>query len=168
MKKKIELHVNGKKHEIEADSRHTLLRVIREVLNLTGTKCGCERGECGSCTVLMDGNPVNSCLVLALEAEGSDIITIEGIAEDGELHDLQRNFIEHGAIQCGYCTPGMIVKAKGFLDSAKIINEEEVRKSISGNYCRCTGYEKIVKAILASAPRGNDYGPGLKTRKSSK
>jgi carbon-monoxide dehydrogenase small subunit len=104
----------------------------------------------------MDNKPVNSCLVFAFEAEGSDIITIEGIATEGELHDLQRNFIEYGAIQCGYCTPGMIIKAKGLLDSTMKISEEKVRKSISGNYCRCTGYEKIVKAILASAPKNRD------------
>ena len=148
----MELQINGKKYEIEADPRFTLLRLLREILHLTGTKCGCERGECGSCTVLMDGRPVNSCLVLALEAEGADIVTIEGIAKKGELHELQQNFIEHGAIQCGYCTPGVIMTAKGFLDSAKAVNEKDVRKSISGNYCRCTGYEKIVRAIMASAP----------------
>ena len=151
MRKKIELKVNGEAYELEVEPRATLVKVIREELGLTGTKSGCERGECGSCTVLMDGMPVNSCLVLAVEAEGSEICTIEGLARDGELDVLQRNFIERGAIQCGFCTPGMIMTAKALLDRNRRPSEEEVRRAIAGNFCRCTGYDKIVESILASA-----------------
>jgi carbon-monoxide dehydrogenase small subunit len=151
MRKRIELTVNGEPYELEVEPRTTLVKVIREQCGLTGTKSGCERGECGSCTVLMDGIPVNSCLVLAVEAEGSEILTIEGLAQDGTLHVLQRNFVEHGAIQCGFCTPGMIMMAKVLLDRNRRPSEEEVRRAIAGNFCRCTGYDKIVESILASA-----------------
>lgn len=129
----------------------TLLQVIREDLGLTGTKCGCERGECGSCTVLVNGLAINSCLMLAIEAEGKEILTIEGLAKNGQLHPLQEKFIELGAIQCGFCTPGMIMTAKALLDRNPKPTEEEVRREIAGNYCRCTGYDKIVEAILAAA-----------------
>ncbi len=151
MRKRIELTVNGEPYELEVEPRTTLVKVIREEFGLTGTKSGCERGECGSCTVLMDGIPVNSCLILAVEAEGSEILTIEGLAQDGRLHVLQRNFVEHGAIQCGFCTPGMIMMAKALLDRNRRPSEEEVRRAIAGNFCRCTGYDKIVESILASA-----------------
>lgn len=151
MKRRIELRINGEIYELEVEPRSTLLKVIREILGLTGTKCGCERGECGSCTVLMNGLPVNSCLVLAVEAEGSDILTIEGLSKDGTLHILQKNFVEYGAIQCGFCTPGMIMTAKALLDTNHRPTEEEVRQYIAGNFCRCTGYDKIVKSILSSA-----------------
>jgi carbon-monoxide dehydrogenase small subunit len=150
MRKRIELTVNGEPYELEVEPRTTLVKVIREEFGLTGTKSGCERGECGSCTVLMDGIPVNSCLILAVEAEGSEILTIEGLAQDGRLHVLQRNFVEHGAIQCGFCTPGMIMMAKALLDRNRRPSEEEVRRAIAGNFCRCTGYDKIVESILAS------------------
>ena len=152
MKAKIQLRVNGEEYELEVEPRSTLLKVIREDLGLTGTKAGCETGDCGSCTVLMDGLPVNSCLVLAVEADGSDIITIEGLSRDeAELHFLQKNFVQHGAIQCGFCTPGMIMMAKALLDMNPRPTEEEVRAAVAGNYCRCTGYNQIVKAILAAS-----------------
>jgi carbon-monoxide dehydrogenase small subunit len=150
MRKRIELKLNGETYELEVEPRTTLVKVIREELGFTGTKCGCERGECGSCTVLMDGIPVNSCLVLAVEAEGAEILTIEGLAHDGALHVLQRNFVEYGAIQCGFCTPGMIMTAKALLDRNPRPSEDEVRRAIAGNFCRCTGYDKIVESILAS------------------
>lgn len=149
MKKKIELKVNGEWIELEVEARRTLLQVIREDLSLTGTKAGCEKGECGSCTVIMNGLPVNSCLILAVDAEGSEIVTIEGISKDGKLHPLQKQFIEQGAIQCGFCTPGMIVTAKALLDRNPNPTENEVRKAIAGNFCRCTGYDRIVKSVLA-------------------
>lgn len=150
MKRRIELKVNQEIYELEVEPRSTLVKVIRENLGLTGTKCGCERGECGSCTILLDGLPVNSCLILAVEAEGSEILTIEGLARDERLHVLQKNFVEHGAIQCGFCTPGMIMTAKGLLDMNPRATEEEVRQAIAGNFCRCTGYAQIVKSILLS------------------
>jgi carbon-monoxide dehydrogenase small subunit len=152
VKKRIELTVNGEKHQLEVDPRETLIKVIREDLALTGTKSGCEMGDCGSCTVLMDGLPVNSCLVLALEADGSEIITIEGLGEgEKSLHPLQKSFIENGAIQCGFCTPGMIMTAKALLDANPNPTESDVRTSIAGNYCRCTGYDQIVKSILSAS-----------------
>lgn len=154
MKREIRLIVNGKTYEIEVEPTSTLLQVIRENLELTGTKGGCERGECGACTVLLNGAAVNSCLFPAMEADGKDILTIEGLAVNGQLHILQEKFIELGAIQCGYCTPGMILTAKALLDRNPHPTEAEVRREIAGNYCRCTGYEKIVEAVLASAKQG--------------
>ncbi len=151
MKKKIKLLANGKTYEVEVEPTTTLLQVIRGDLGLTGTKSGCERGECGACTVLLGGVAVNSCLFPAMEAEGKDILTIEGLAVNGQLHVLQEKFIELGAIQCGYCTPGMILTAKALLDRNPNPTEAEVRREIAGNYCRCTGYEKIVEAVLAAA-----------------
>jgi carbon-monoxide dehydrogenase small subunit len=151
LKKEIQLIVNGKTYEIEIEPTSTLLQVIREDLGLTGTKSGCERGECGACTVLLDGAAVNSCLFPAMEADGKAILTIEGLAFNGRLHALQEKFIELGAIQCGFCTPGMILTAKALLDRNPNPTEAEVRREIAGNFCRCTGYEKIVEAILAAA-----------------
>jgi carbon-monoxide dehydrogenase small subunit len=152
MKVMIQLNVNGILYKCEvADPAKTLLQVIREDLGLTGTKSGCERGECGACTVLVDGLAMNSCLMPAIEAEGKEILTIEGLAQSGQLHPLQERFIELGAIQCGFCTPGMIMTAKALLDRNPKPTEEEVRREIAGNYCRCTGYDKIVEAILAAA-----------------
>jgi aerobic-type carbon monoxide dehydrogenase small subunit (CoxS/CutS family) len=151
LKREIRLIVNGKTYEIEVEPASTLLEVIREYLGLTGTKSGCERGECGACTVLLDGVAVNSCLFPAMEAEDKDILTIEGLAINGQLHVLQEKFIELGAIQCGYCTPGMILTVKALLDRNPNPTEAEVRREIAGNYCRCTGYEKIVEAVLAAA-----------------
>jgi carbon-monoxide dehydrogenase small subunit len=152
MKVMIQLSVNGILYKCEvADPTRTLLQVIREDLGLTGTKSGCERGECGACTVLVDGLAINSCLMPAIEAEGKEILTIEGLARDGQLHPLQEKFIELGAIQCGFCSPGMIMTAKTLLERNPKPTEEEVRREIAGNYCRCTGYDKIVEAILSAA-----------------
>jgi len=152
MKVMIQLSVNGILYKCEvADPTRTLLQVIREDLGLTGTKSGCERGECGACTVLVDGLAINSCLMPAIEAEGKEILTIEGLARDGQLHPLQEKFIELGAIQCGFCTPGMIMTAKTLLERNPKPTEEEIRREIAGNYCRCTGYDKIVEAILSAA-----------------
>jgi carbon-monoxide dehydrogenase small subunit len=129
----------------------TLVEVLREELELTGTKMGCGEGACGMCTVLIDGRPVRSCLTLAVEAQGRDIVTIEGLAEGGELHTVQEAFIEHGAIQCGFCSPAMILTSKALLDENPHPTEDEVRQAISGVVCRCTGYAKIVEAVLAAA-----------------
>lgn len=149
MKILIALKVNGEPYEIAVDPRWTLLEVLRIDLELTGTKDGCDVGECGSCTVLMDGKPVLACLVLAVDARDRDILTIEGLKVAGELHPLQKAFVEHGAVQCGYCTPGMIMSAKPLLDKIPQPSEEQVKAAIAGNLCRCTGYNKIVEAIMA-------------------
>ena len=151
MKHSIKFTVNNEPYEIEVDANRTLLEVLRDNLELTGTKRGCDEGNCGACTVLMDGKPVASCLVLALDAQGKDITTIEGLATGSKLHSLQEAFIKYGAIQCGFCTPGMILSAKALLDNNTKPTETEVRKAIEGNLCRCTGYVKIVEAILAAA-----------------
>jgi carbon-monoxide dehydrogenase small subunit len=149
MNKQITLKVNGESYELLVEPRKILLDVIREDLCLTGTKRGCDTGDCGACTILMNGMPVNSCLVLAVDAQDKDILTIEGIAQNGRLHPIQEAFINHGAVQCGFCTPGMILSVKAFLDNNPRPTELEVRKAIAGNLCRCTGYDKIVKAVLA-------------------
>ena len=149
MKKTIHITVNHKPLEFEAEPNRTLLEVIRETLCLTGTKAGCLVGDCGACTVLVDGKPVNSCLMLAVQAHGKQITTIEGVETLQGLHPLQAAFVDKGAIQCGYCTPGMILSAKGLLDRNPGADEAEIRKAISGNLCRCTGYQKIVEAILS-------------------
>ena len=150
--------VNGRRYKLSVDPLRTLLEVLREDLGFTGVKVGCEKGECGACTVLLNGKPVNSCLILAVEADGSSILTIEGLSKDGVLHPLQEAFIKHGAVQCGYCTPGMILSAKVLLDENPNPSELDVREAISGNLCRCTGYAKIVKAILDAAKRGWRHG----------
>jgi carbon-monoxide dehydrogenase small subunit len=149
LKRKIELLVNGEPYDIEVDVHRTLLEVLRENVGLTGTKKGCDEGNCGACTVLMNGKPVTSCLVLAIEAHGKEIVTIEGLAVDGKLHPVQEAFVQHGAIQCGFCTPGMVLTAKALIDNNPKPSEEEVRKAIEGNICRCTGYVKIVEAIMS-------------------
>jgi len=151
MKKMMRFNINGLPYESEIDVRRTLLEVLRETFGLMGTKKGCNEGECGACTVLVDGRPVLSCLTLAVEAQGKRITTVEGLARDGELDPLQESFIEHGALQCGFCTPGMLMAARGLLIENPHPDEEEVRRAIAGNLCRCTGYDKIVKAILAAA-----------------
>lgn len=156
MKELIELKVNGETYQVSIHPWRTLLEVLREDLNLTGTKQGCGRGDCGSCTVIMDDKLVNSCLILAIEAQGKDILTIEGVAQDGQLHPIQQAFIEHGAIQCGFCTPGMILSAKALLDKNPQPSEAEARQAISGNLCRCTGYSKIIEAILATQKTGGE------------
>jgi carbon-monoxide dehydrogenase small subunit len=149
VKKKIDVSVNGESHRLRVEPRRTLLHVIRYDLGLTGTKAGCEKGECGSCTVIVNGRPINSCLLFAVEADGSEILTIEGVAKGTELHPLQKSFIQNGAIQCGFCTPGIILVAKALLDENPEPTENEIRHAIAGNFCRCTGYDKIVKAIMA-------------------
>lgn len=149
MKKLIDLRVNGESYEIAVAPHRTLLEVLRGDLNLMGTKEACDMGACGACTVLLDGNPVLSCLILAIEVKDRDIFTIEGLAQNGKLDPLQKAFIDHGAIQCGYCTPGMILSAKALLERNPHPTEDEVKEGISGNLCRCTGYTKIVEAILS-------------------
>ena len=157
----IELNVNGDIHEITIESQKTLSEVLRGTLGLTGAKEGCSGlGECGTCTVIIDGKAVMSCLVLAVSAVGKEIITIEGLSAEDGLHPLQKAFVEHGAIQCGYCTPGMIMSAKALLDGNPRPTEREIRKGISGNLCRCTGYAKIVEAIRATA---EEYPPSSAT-----
>ena len=151
MKVRTTLNVNGKDYEVEVRPLDTLLRVIRDVIGLTGTKEGCGDGDCGACTVIMDGRAVNSCLIPALEAKGKKITTIEGIAEDGRLHPLQRAFIERGGVQCGFCTPGMILSAKVLLDRNPRPTDEEIKLALAGNLCRCTGYVKIFEAVKAAA-----------------
>lgn len=154
MKRLIQLRVNGELHEVAVHPHWTLLEVLREELDLTGAKKGCDAGDCGGCTVILDGKPVVSCLTLAVEADGRDILTIEGLAQNGQLHPIQNAFVEHGAIQCGFCTPGMIMSAKALLDENPKPTEEEVKQAIAGNLCRCTGYAKIVEAILAASEGG--------------
>ena len=143
--------LNGKPHALHVQPWRTLLEVIREDLNLTGTKEGCGQGECGSCTVIMGGKTVNSCLVPALEADNQEIITIEGLADGDDLHPIQEAFVSHSGMQCGFCTPGMIMSAKALLDNTPNPSEEEIREGIAGNFCRCTGYTKIIESISAAA-----------------
>ena len=147
MKATVSFILNGEKQVVEVEPSRTLLDVIRKDLGLTGTKKGCGDGDCGGCTVLIDGLPYNSCLVLIPKVEGKEITTIEGLAENGQLHPIQDSFIKKGAIQCGFCTPGMIMSAKYILDANPKPTEAEIRQGISGNLCRCTGYQKIVEAI---------------------
>jgi len=151
MKRIVQFTVNGESVEVAVTPNRTLIQVLREDLGLTGTKHGCGLGDCGACTVIMDGVPVNSCLVLAVQARGREIVTIEGLTGNGKLHPLQTAFIDKGAIQCGFCTPGMILSAKALLDENPQPTETEIRTAISGNLCRCTGYQKIVEAITAAA-----------------
>jgi carbon-monoxide dehydrogenase small subunit len=163
-KLKIELTINGKKKEVEITTSTRLLDLIRDDLHLTGTKEGCGKGECGACTVIMNGALAASCLVLALQADGADITTIEGIGNDKCLDPIQEAFIETGAVQCGFCTPGMILAAKKLLEENPHPDEEEIKRGISGNLCRCTGYQKIVDAIKLAANRlsSSDSGSGEK------
>ena len=151
MKKTISLKVNGESHTVEVDAKDLLLQVLREKLSLTGTKEGCGTGECGACTVLVEGEPVNSCLYLAVRADGKSIVTIEGLAANGKLHPLQQAFIDQAAVQCGFCAPGMLLSAKALLDRNPRPTERQIREGIAGNICRCTGYVKIVKAIRQAA-----------------
>lgn len=150
-KKQLTIKVNGKLHNLKVETNKTLLELLREDLGLTGAKQGCDTGGCGACTVLVEGRPVYSCLVLALDCQGKDILTIEGLADGDKLHPLQQSFIDQGAVQCGYCAPGMILSAKALLDENPEPTEEEVRQAIAGNICRCTGYAKIVKAIKSTS-----------------
>jgi carbon-monoxide dehydrogenase small subunit len=151
VKQLITLTVNGVKHEVAIEPRQSLLQVLREELHLTGTKEGCSEGECGACTVLLDGQTVDSCLIFGLEASGREVITIEGLATGEQLHPIQQAFADYGAVQCGFCTPGMILAAKALLERQPQPTEADIRRGISGNLCRCTGYVKIVEAIKAAA-----------------
>ena len=144
----VQTKINGEKVDFLCEPRDTLLDVLRDNLGLTGTKEGCSNGNCGACTVILDGRAVDSCLVLGVEADGQDITTIEGIATPDGLHPLQQKFLEHAALQCGICTPGFIVAAKALLDREPNPNEERIRLWLAGNLCRCTGYDKIVKAVM--------------------
>ena len=147
MKKLIHLKLNDKEYEIAVKPNQTLADMIREEIGLTGTKKGCEVGECGTCTVILDGKPINSCLVLAVQADGREVLTIEGLESDQGLHPIQKAFVDKGAIQCGFCTSGMILSAKSLLDENPAPEASDIRRAISGNLCRCTGYQKIVEAI---------------------
>jgi carbon-monoxide dehydrogenase small subunit len=147
----ITLNVNNTEYEVEVAPYNTLCEVLRDKLGFTEVKNSCNSGECGACTVLVDGKAVCSCLMLAVKADHRKITTVRGLSKDGDLHPLQKKFIEHGAVQCGYCTPGMLLAAKALLDSNPQPSEKEVRIAISGNICRCTGYQQIVEAIMAAA-----------------
>lgn len=151
MKTLVNLRINGMEHEVAVEPYWTLLDVLREKLGLTGTKKGCGTGNCGACTVLLQGKPVSSCLLLAIDAKGKDINTIEGLAKDGNLHPIQEAFIKYGAFQCGYCTPGVIMAAKALLDMNPSPSESEVKEGLVGNLCRCTGYNRIVQAVIAAS-----------------
>jgi len=153
----VSLDVNGDTHVLEVESHETLLHVLRERLGLTGTKANCEEGECGACTVLLDGLPVNSCLLLAVRAQGRDILTIEGLAKDGRHERLLTTFVNEGAIQCGYCTPGFLMASAALLDAHPSLTRSEIVDALSGNICRCTGYSKILKAVVLAA--GSEVGP---------
>lgn len=145
---KINVNVNGQPYDLEVKSSDSLLDVLREKLEMTGTKKGCNYGECGACTVLLNGKPVNACLVLAVEADGKEVLTIEGVAKGSQLSPLQKSFVNKGAVQCGYCTPGMVIAGQALLDKNPAPNKEDAKKAISGNFCRCTGYTKIIDAIM--------------------
>ncbi|MCC7165101.1 MAG: (2Fe-2S)-binding protein [Anaerolineae bacterium] len=145
------LVVNGEEHELEIDPRRTLLQTLREELELGGTHLGCDSGDCGACTVLLDGEPAPSCLVLAADCDGRAIVTVEGLLQNGEPHAVQKALVAQGGIQCGYCTPGIVVSSVALLRANPNPNEAEVREAIAGNLCRCTGYQKIVEAVLAAA-----------------
>jgi carbon-monoxide dehydrogenase small subunit len=150
---KIRLTVNGKPHECEVDAETRLLDLLREELHLTGTKEGCGEGECGACTVLIDGRPVNSCLVLAPQADGAQVLTIEGLADGEALHPIQQAFVDAGGVQCGFCTPGFIMSVYALLRDTPDPTDDEIRFALEGNLCRCTGYEKIVDAVRLAAAR---------------
>jgi carbon-monoxide dehydrogenase small subunit len=147
------LTVNGMTHEVEVRPTARLLDVLRDQLGLTGTKEGCAEGECGACTVIVDGKAINSCVMLAVQARGKEILTVEGLAQDGELDLLQQKFVEYGAVQCGYCTPGMLMSAKALLMGNPVPSEQDVRIALAGNLCRCTGYTNIVAAVKAASGR---------------
>jgi carbon-monoxide dehydrogenase small subunit len=150
----ITVTVNGSVERLDVPSSMTLLQMLREKLALSGTKNGCEAGECGACTVLVDGEPINSCLMLAVEADGCEVTTVEGLAPDGQLSPLQEAFVEHNAVQCGYCTPGMLLTATALLRRNPHPSELEIKQALVGNLCRCTGYVRIIDAIQAAAAKG--------------
>jgi carbon-monoxide dehydrogenase small subunit len=150
----ITLTVNGALERLEVPSHMTLLQMLRDRMALTGTKNGCEAGECGACTVLVDGEPVNSCMMLAVEADGREVLTVEGIAPEGRLSPLQEAFAEHNAVQCGFCTPGMLMSATALLQRNVQPTEEEIKEALVGNLCRCTGYVRIIEAVQTAASKG--------------
>lgn len=147
----IAVTVNGSKERLAVPSNMTLLQMLREKLALTGTKNGCEAGECGACTVLVDGEPVNSCMMLAVEADGREVVTVEGLAPEGQLSPLQEAFVEHNAVQCGFCTPGMLISTHALLERSPQPTEREIQEALVGNLCRCTGYVRIVQAVKTAA-----------------
>lgn len=154
MKQVVSITINGEVYELAVEPFWTLLDMLRNEIGLTGAKRGCNVGDCGACTVIMDGRPVNSCLVLGVEADGTELLTVEGLTKNGKLHPLQVNFLKYGAAQCGFCTPGILLAAKALLDENPQPTEEEIRFAIAGNICRCTGYAKIIEAIVNSANGG--------------
>jgi len=151
MRKQITLHVNGESRRLEVDVKDLLLQVLRDQLGLTGTKEGCGTGDCGACTVLIDEAPVNACLYLAVKADGRRVMTIEGLADGAKLHPLQRAFVDNGAVQCGFCAPGVLLSAKALLDRNPRPSEADIRHAIAGNICRCSGYARIVKSVQQAA-----------------
>ena len=159
VKQSLELTVNGQLNNLEVEPQRTLLEVLRDDLGMTGTKRGCDDASCGACTVLLNGKAVLSCNILALEAQGKDILTVEGLAKDGQIHPLQKAFIEHGAIQCGFCTPGMLMSAKELLDRNPNPSESDIKEALAGNLCRCTGYTKIIEAVQAASNAGSNSKP---------
>lgn len=159
-KQLLSLTVNGEPVDVAVAPNATLLEILRDVLGLYGVKEGCSEGVCGACTVLMDGRPVRSCITLALEAEGTAITTIEGMAQEGKLHPVQEAFIAKGAVQCGFCTPGMILSAKALLDNNSQPSDEEIKTALAGNFCRCTGYSKILEAVRLASGEAKEAGNG--------
>jgi aerobic carbon-monoxide dehydrogenase small subunit len=151
----ISLTVNGQPRVVQVEEHMTLLTLIRENLKLTGTKEGCGEGDCGACSVILGGELVNACLVLAVQVDGKELLTIEGVGTEEQLHPIQQAFIDQGAVQCGYCTPGMVLASKALLDKKPNPSEEEIRQGLSGNLCRCTGYQKIVDAVKMAAQKSN-------------
>jgi len=154
----IKVKVNGEDYKLQVAANLRLVDLLRDKLGLIGTKEGCGEGECGACTVIIDGETANSCLVLAAQVDGSEITTIEALGNEDKLHPLQQSFIDNGAVQCGFCTPGMILSAKNLLDHNPQPSEEEIKRGLSGNICRCTGYTKIIKAVQDVAQRGDNHG----------
>ena len=149
----ISLTINGEIEQVAVSSNMTLLQLLRDRLALTGTKNGCNAGECGACTVLLNGEPVNSCMVLAVECDGMSVITVEGLVKDGVLDPVQQTIIEHGGVQCGFCTPGILISARALIDRNANPSDDDIREALVGNLCRCTGYVKIVEAVLAAAKK---------------
>ena len=162
----LKLKVNGRNYKVETDPATTLLKVLRDKLFITGPKVGCNTGDCGACSVLLDGRLVKSCITNAFITDGCEVITVEGLAEPGELHPLQKAFYEHDAAQCGFCTPGMLMAAKALLDENPNPTREEIKEALSGNLCRCTGYVKIIEAIMAAAQELREIR-GVKARKEA-
>ena len=150
---RITMTINGEAEQVDVPSNLTLLQMLRDKLAFTSTKNGCMAGECGACTVLLDGEPVNACMVLAVECDGSQVVTIEGLAQDGVLDPVQQAIIDHGGVQCGFCTPGMLISARGLLNRNPDPNEDDIREALVGNLCRCTGYLRIVDAVKDAASR---------------